>query len=437
MAGLRLKVRAYWDGVPVRERWLLAAAMALSAAIVATYVLATRPNELLGDQIEYHEEGVFFTEGRFWWTELPFGVAHEGMWKAPGYPAWTGFWYELLGTSPFRLALVQGFILAPLSVCFAWLLSRRLFGDRAASVTAFVVAAFPLAWEHIGLLYPEALAIPLTTLVLYSFLGREPTRTVVLATGLLMGVSLLVRPTAFFLFAGIAAAWIVAEGWRRGLLKTATTVGLAVLVVLPWTVRNFVVTDGGFVPISVQDGAIYGTFNDESANDPENPYAWRFVLEDPPDVLEGPPVDDPTLRRELTQAGFDYIQEHPFSVVEAFFWNGLSRFWDVRRPGHAVDEVPFEGRSKPVTIAGLAMYYVLLPLALFGLWRLRHRREILIPLLALAAGASIVFMTASGTRYRAPLEPLIAVLAVSAVVPRRETDAIGGTTAAAPPAVTA
>jgi 4-amino-4-deoxy-L-arabinose transferase-like glycosyltransferase len=422
MAGLRTKVRAYWDGVPIRERWLLAAAMGLAAALVVSYALATKPNELLGDQSEYHQEGIFFTEGRFWWTQLPFGVAHEGMWKAPGYPAWTGFWYEILGVSPLRVALVQGLLLAPLSVFAAWLLSRRLFGARVATIAAFVVAAFPLAWEHIGLLYPEALAIPLATLVLVAFLGRSPTLPVVVATGLLMGASLLVRPTAMFLFAGIAAAWIVAEGWRRGLLWTAATVGLAILVVLPWTVRNFIVTDGGFVPISVQDGAIYGTFNDEAANDPENPYAWRYILADPPDVLEGPPVDDATLRSELTEAGFDYIRDHPFSVVEAFYWNGLSRFWDVRRPSHAVDEVPFEGRSKAVTIVGLGMYYVLLPLALFGLWRLRNRRAILIPVLALAVGASVVFMTASGTRYRAPLEPLIAVLAVSAVVPRGRPD---------------
>jgi 4-amino-4-deoxy-L-arabinose transferase-like glycosyltransferase len=420
MAGLMHRVRAYWDGVPTRERWLLAAAMALSASIVVAYVIATRPNELLGDQSEYHSEGIFFTEGKFWWTTLPFGVAHEGMWKAPGYPAWMGLWYEVLGVSPLRVGLVQALLLAPLTVLVTWLLSRRLLGAWAATAAAFVVAVFPLAWEYVGLLYPEALAIPMTTLVVFAFLGRAPTWPVVLTTGLLMGASLLVRPTAMFLFAGIAAAWIVADGWRRGLLWTVATVGVAALVVLPWTVRNSIVTDGGFVPISVQDGAIYGTFNDEAANDPENPYSWRYILADPPDVLEGPPVDDATLRSELTEAGFDYIRDHPFSVVEAFFWNGLSRFWDVRRPGHAVDEVPFEGRSKPVTIAGLAMYYVLLPLALFGLWRVRERREILFPVLALAVAASIVFMTASGTRYRAPLEPLIVVLAVAAFVPRRQ-----------------
>lgn len=39
-------------------------------------------------------EGAFFTQGKPWWTTLPFGVAHQGMWKAPLYPAWVGLNYE-------------------------------------------------------------------------------------------------------------------------------------------------------------------------------------------------------------------------------------------------------------------------------------------------------------------------------------------------------
>ena len=186
---------------------------------------------------------------------------------------------------------------------------------------------------------------------------------------------------------------------------------------LPWTIRNYVVTDGALIPISVQDGAAYGTFNDESANDPVYPYAWRFALRNPPAVLQGQPVDDGELRSKLQQAAFDYISDHPLSVLEAFYWNGLSRFWDVRRPAHAIDEAEPEGRSKALAIVGMALYYLLLPAALLGLWRLRRRRTLVIPLLAMALAASVVFTVASATRYRAPFEPLLAILAVAAFVP--------------------
>jgi hypothetical protein len=88
-----------------------------------------------------------------------------------------------------------------------------------------------------------------------------------------------------------------------------------------------------------------------------------------------------------------------------------------------MDEVPFEGRDETVTGIGLAIYYPLLVAALVGLWRHRSRREVVIPVVALALVASIMFISASGTRYRAPLEPLIAILAASAFTPARRPEA--------------
>lgn len=397
-----------------RERLVLFGAMALSFLLVAAYVIVRRHHPLAGDEIEYDLEGRFFTQGHWWWSTTPFGVAHASAWKAPLYPAWTGFWYAILGAHAARVELVQAF-LAPLSVLLSWMLARRLFGARVAVLAAAIVAVFPLAWEFYGLLFPEALAIPMTLAVLLLLLGHEPTRRRVALVGLAVGISVLIRPNGFYLLAAVAAAWILAVGWRRGIGLTAVAAIIAALVVAPWTIRNAIVTHG-FIPISVQDGGLYGTFNPEAANDPAQPYAWRPLLRNPPPVLEGPPVDDATLRTKLTEFGVDYIKAHPSSVVQAFFWNGLSRFWDIRQPSHALGEVPFEGRSHAVTLLGLIAYYVLLPLSVAGLWISRKRRTLVLPLLALALAASVVFTVASGTRYRAPFEPLIAILAASALV---------------------
>jgi 4-amino-4-deoxy-L-arabinose transferase-like glycosyltransferase len=341
------------------------------------------------------------------------------MWKAPIYPAWIGLWYKLLGTSPEGVLIVQGLLLAPLTVVLTWLLGRRLFSSTVGLVAAAVTALFPFAWEYFGLLYSEALAIPLTLAVFVVLFDQRPTTRRAIAIGILIGIGILVRPTSVYLFAGVAGAWVVSAGWRRGGALTALAVALAALVVLPWTVRNYVVADA-LIPISVQDAAAYGTFNSDAANDPEFPYAWRAYPADLPAVLQGPPVPDAELRSELQDEAVDYIRAHPFSVVEAFFWNGLSRFWDVRRPGHSVLEAPFEGRSETLGWIGIYAYYVIFVLALAGLWAIRRRREIVISILAMALAAAIVFTPDSGTRYRAPLEPLLVVLAVSFVVGRLE-----------------
>ena len=401
--------------VPPRERLLVLAAMAAGVAVVLLYVLTTRSHPLSGDEIFYDETARFWADGKLWWGTLPFGEAHPTAWKPPLYPAFVGTLYAIVGESPLRVEVVQS-LLAAVAVGLTWALARRLVGPTAAVVAAWAVALFPLSFEYYGLLFPEALAVPLTVLTLSLFLEREPTPRRAIAVGAAVGAGLLVRPTSAFLLAGVLAAFVVAAGWRRGATMTALAALVAALVVAPWTVRNYVEHDG-LIPISVQDAAVYGTFNPEAAADD---FAWRAFLEDPPAILEerNPDTTEAELRSELQSFALDYIGDHPDSVPKAFFWNGVVRFWDARAPGDAVDEVHFQGRSRTVRWIGLGLYYLLVPLAALGLWRLRKRRSLLVPVLALVASASLAFTVIGGTRYRAPLEPLLVVLAASLVATR-------------------
>jgi 4-amino-4-deoxy-L-arabinose transferase-like glycosyltransferase len=289
-------------------------------------------------------------------------------------------------------------------------------------LAAWIVAGFPLVFEYYGMLFPEALAIPLTLAVLLA-LGHstEPSWKRAAAIGALIGLLLLVRPNSFFLFAPVLVLWSLTGGLKRGFALTAIAIAAAVVVVAPWTIRNAVVTDGGFIPLSVQDGGAFGTFNEESANDPDNPYAWRFALQDPPAKLEEvltrmPRPDDAEVRSAMQEVALDYIRDNPSSVVQAFFWNGIVRTWDLRSPDKALDEVQFQGRSETVRAIGLGIYWVLLAFAIAGAWLVRRRRELLWTGLALVLAASISFTIIGGTRYRAPLEPVVAIGAALAIM---------------------
>jgi 4-amino-4-deoxy-L-arabinose transferase-like glycosyltransferase len=394
-----------------RREWLLVLALATAGVVLRVVItLLTEDARLLGDQPEYHASGMLFTDGKPFWGLAPLGYAHESLWKAPLYGAWVGVVYTVLGNDPVRVEVVQGLI-GGLTILLTWLLARRLFGRGVAIAAAAIVTVYPLAWQFGAELFPEALAVPLVTFTLWLFLAREPTGRRAAAVGAAMGVNLLLRPTSIALFAAILVAFLVAAGWRRGILMTALSVAVAALVVAPWTIRNAVVADA-FVPISVQDAAIHGTFNETSASDPTQPYAWRAITPFTLQLLrERPRPDEIELRRRLYDEGLEYVRDHPSSVPKAFFWNGITRFWDVRRPSHVLDEAQADGRRRKLTGAGLVMYWVLLPLAIFGLWRLRRRREIVLPVLALALASSAVYTIDSGTRYRAPLEPLIVILA--------------------------
>jgi hypothetical protein len=401
-----------------RELTLVGLAIALGIALRLAYVIVTSGHPLDGDEPEYDLEARFAAAGDFLWSTTPYGNAHASTWKAPGYGAFLGVLYEILGSHPDRALAVQSVLLPPFTIGLTWLLGRRLFGVTAGVLAAVVVALYPNAWQFEVRLYAESVATPLTVAVLLAVLTAAAlTWRRVVFVGALLGVLVLIRPSSIILIAPIAVCWWALEGSRTGTLRLAATVGIAALVVAPWSLRNATL-EGPWVPLSVQSAAGYGVFNDDSANDPDLPWAWRAIPQRDRELFSVERTDG-ELYDELNRRMFDYIEEHPSSVPEAFLYNGVLRLYDLRPPDQVLGETDFEGRTRAVAGVGLGAYWVLGALALAGLvlsWR-RGRRTLVFACAALALGASVVFTTDSTTRYRAPLEPLIVVLAASAVAP--------------------
>ena len=395
-----------------REGALLIGAVALGLAIRIAYVLITRHHPLVGDEPEYDFEARMIASGHLFWSAVPFGIPHASAWKAPGYPLWVGGWYALVGHHTVVVRLAQVLLGIP-TITLTWLLARRLFGPRVAVASAFVVAIFPMVWQYEELLYTESFSVPLTLLVLLLVLTGPRTWRRAALVGLLLGICVLIRPSDLLLFPGAVVAWWTTAGLRRGTVLSVVMIVVAVLAVAPWTVRNAVV-EHGFLPISMQDAAAYGTFNPDSAASRAYPYGWQPMPPSDARLFDrAHPAGDLKFRSELISAARSSISAHPESLAKAFFWNGLSRLWDIRRPSNALHDAREEARQLTIARIGLGMYYVLLPLALFGLWRVRRRRDLLLPVLSLALAASVVFTSDAGTRYRTTLEPLIVVLACS------------------------
>lgn len=421
--------------VPPRELLLVAGIVLLGLALRVAIVLVTKDQALVGDELEYDAQGRFIAQGKWFWSTTPSGIPHPSMWKAPGYPLFVGALYQVLGTIPGRVLLVQT-LLGALTVGLTWVLARRLFGPLVAVTAAAIAALYPFAWQFEVRLFPESLVTPLTLVLLMLVLEREVSTKRAVLVGALLATIVLIRPSALYLVPGVLVAWLLVGGVRRGAALSAVTVFTLCLLVAPWTLRNHRVS-GDFVPISVQDAALYGVFNDDAARDPVNPWAWRYRTTRDRDVVAARRrLSEARLRRILRARAFDYIEAHPESVAKAFFWNGLSRLWDVRRPSHILREAAATGRLRRPTQIALVAHYLLLPLAVAGLWLARRRRGLVLPILVTALAASVVFTADATTRYRAPFEPLIVIFAVFAVsqivtrlLQRSEAPPVGARTA--------
>lgn len=400
-----------------RERRLVAAAVVVAVGVRLAYVLLTQDHALAGDEVEYDIEARYAADGRFLWTTTPYGEPHASTWKAPVYPALLGALYALVGPAPDRALVLQTLLLAPLTILATWQLGRRLAGPAVGVVAAFGVALYPGAWQYDVRLYSESVSTPLTTATLAVLVAAASRRSWALVGGL-VGVGVLVRPSSVLLLAGVAVVAWARHGPRGGTARLLAVVAIAVAVVAPWSVRNALLP-GPWVPVSVQSGAAYGVFNDDAAQDDDHRWAWRPLPRRDVDLFARERTDGELYRDLLGRAG-DYVRENPGSVPQAFWANGVQRLWDLRSPSDALFEVQFEGRTRAVAAVALGAYWPLLVLAVGGLVRLWRsgRREVVLAVAALALASSVVYTTDGGTRYRAPLEPLVVVLAATAL-PRR------------------
>lgn len=409
-----------WESLAPFERRVLVAAVLGGLTLRVGFVLFSLDVPLAGDEPYYHEAALLQAdEGKWFWGTAPYGIPHETLQKAPVYQTWVGLWYGLFGDGPDKVRLIQA-VLSAVTIVLGWLLTRRLLGARAAAVAAVALAVHPNVWQFDVRLLSESLATPLTVLVLLVVLTREPTTRTAMVTGGLMGASLLLRPSAILLLAAVAAGFWAGAGLRTGSARLAMAAGICVLTVAPWTLRNLAVDPDHFVPISAQDQAAYGTFNAEAAGDEDLPYKWRPIPMRDVDILGGDrQLSDGALRAELQRRTREYISAHPESVREAFFWNGIVRLWDLRPMSQVVLDARLEERSRLLARAGLVAYWVILAFAMVGLVRLwqAQRRGLVLVVLATALAASVVYTSDSGTRYRAPLEPLVIVMACAALWP--------------------
>jgi hypothetical protein len=194
------------------------------------------------------------------------------------------------------------------------------------------------------------------------------------------------------------------------MLGAMALVGL--VVVGPWVVRNLTtfekptVLGTGFGWVLL-DGSCDVTFYGDKLG------YWddACALKDYPPHMEETLVD----ARARTKA-VDYLEHHK-SRIPVVMAARVGRVFDVYRPFQNVEfnEV-FERRGHAVSWMILIAYWSLTPFAIAGLVLLRKRRVPIFPFVAILVATTVTVAMSFGiTRYRAPVDAVIPVLAAIAI----------------------
>ncbi len=198
-------------------------------------------------------EGVLFPKI---WDPAKTGLAS----RPPGYGLFLASVYATVGRSFPLVAAIQD-VITSLGVVLVFAVAARVLGFRGGVVAGFLVAVSPHVAATSNLILADAIAsIPL--LIAFALVlpvvrgtaspGSEIPRLV--AMGILFGAGIWLRPNVLLIgpFTSLFLFFLLGRN-RRALLLASLVTSVSLLIVLPITLRNWLVF-GEFVPVSINGG---------------------------------------------------------------------------------------------------------------------------------------------------------------------------------------
>lgn len=406
-------VRAQLGRVP-RAAWLILAV----ALVVHLLVAAAMDLRQLGpgiDSWDYDRHAESIARGDGFPPSL-LADSDESALRAPLYPYFLGGVYAVTGgdVDAARYAQVG---LGLLTVALIGLLAWQLMGTAVALASMGVAAVFPPLVGIDTALLTEALFVPLELGALAAAIQHRRSghayRWALLA-GFLAGLACLTRPNGILLLLPLAVAlW---PGRARSWRPLAAMVGVAVLTVAPWTVRNAIVMDH-FVPVSTEGGYVLaGIYNETVGAATEDVGEWRptQLVPEHASLFGRRDLDEVDLDEELRSESLEYMWDHPAYVAEVAVRN-VGRLFYLPGRSRAQEEVTNTVGLQPWLIdASVYGFYAIGLLALAGLFSPPVRRVPAFVWLVPAVFATSA-LVGGLTRYRAPIDPFIVMLAGAAL----------------------
>ena len=416
------------SSITARRFWTVLLAIAgLSLIWRIVFILVWRDGIFIwGDAYFYHESGRQLAEGVGWVNPLEYnidGTETPAADHPPLYILFLGFWSWIGLPGPTAHMIVTAiFISTPMVIMTA--LAAREFGERRLGLIAGGLAAvYPNIWSWDGTILSEILAmlfLSTTVYVVYRFWNR-PSFGGAALMGLALSLATFSRAELLLMSVLVVTPMtLLVKQWdwrtRFSALVIAGMTSAAVLA--PWVAFNLsrfenpvYLSEGYQVTLATStcDATYYGEHTGYwSITCPEQFLAEEGLTRENSDQSERSAV--------FMEKSIDYIQENitRLPTVVVVRWLRIFGLW---KPVQQSDvDAHLEGRDLWVTRIAQTTSYVFMAMAAAGVVIMRRRR---IPVLPLVGPLIAIFITITITfaqnRYRASVEPAIAILAAVAV----------------------
>lgn len=296
----RLALRLEWFAT---ERSVLLAIWALYFALrVLVLLIDVAPSS---DAEWYYLRAVGIAAGKGY---LDDSGAPTAFWP-PGWPIALGFAFTQFGTSPVTLGifnLISSLLIGLLTL----VLGRRLFASEgAARLGLLLLAIYPNAIGYVPLALTEVFYTLLLMAGCWAVVARE-NRWQLVGAGLIFGFATLVKAQTLVVVPLLFAIdWLrmkpMGKRLPRLLVDGLVVLAVAMLVVLPWSLRNRAEL-GHWVAVSTNGGYTLLTGNHDSANGDYSPDAPVVKA-----LMARQDLDEVARDAQARDLGMAWIAAHP------------------------------------------------------------------------------------------------------------------------------
>jgi 4-amino-4-deoxy-L-arabinose transferase-like glycosyltransferase len=396
-------------------RLTLIAALALTLRV--TWVIAERRLVPFTDGQFYFGLAGALRDGKGFLNPYAYATTGRVIASANHTPAWPLVLTipHFLGLSSLLASQIFACLVGTGTVVAVGLAGRSIVGTRMGLLAAALAAAYPNFWVYERELMSETLALLLTAVtvgIAYRYRAHRNLRWSALL-GALCGALALTHPNFLLLILFLCFPLVFGmphAGRRRRLVNVSVAVLTALAVVSPWLAYNAT----RFSEPVLMTTAMGLTLRDSNCN-----YAyygpalgsWGVLCSYPqPKTIDAAKTDAEMRRRALR-----YIAHH-LDRVPIVLAAREGRTWGIFRPFQQTHFDQVIGSALWVERLRLFSYWTLAPLAIAGAVVFRRRRITLVPIAALFALVAVTAALAFGdTRYRAPAEVAIVLLAATAI----------------------
>ena len=317
--------------------------------------------------------------------------------RQPLYPVFLALLFFFFGNSIISVQLVQ-LILSILTLFLIIDIGKRIFGSDYSQINNIILSLYFPLWMLSANILTETVFILLTIISFrYYIISKEKKQSkFILLSGILLGLSFLTRPIALIIFFIIGIIHLYPSKKVNYKYFSIFVIGF-MLVIIPWTLRNYFVMDE-FTPLSSDGG-----YNLYASTLGVNEKPWINDIGFNEAVQNGYYLDNQANKKFVNLAVKNFYNDPITYMIYGI--KRIIKTWSYF-PGSRI----YENNSVIFYTFSLVQFSIIF-LAICGWIKFRKKEYVTLLLVPVISFSIVLFFSYSISRFLIPVMPFVLILA--------------------------